>query len=90
MDIERGAYKIKKLMRTNIEEVLWFGKHKGTKIKDLLKEDPSYLIWMNKEIDNIDLPADFMRKVKKENREQRLGREEEERAMYFEHYPYCE
>jgi hypothetical protein len=77
-------------MKTDIEKVLWFGKHKGTKIKDLLKQDPSYLIWMNKEMDTIDLPKDFMRRVKRENKEQRLGREEEERAMYFEDYPYWE
>lgn len=75
-------------MRTDIEKELWFGKYKGTKIKDLLKENPSYLLWINKNLDCIDLPSEFLKKVKREDREQRLGREEEGRAMYFEDYPY--
>lgn len=75
-------------MRTDIEKVLWFGKHKGTKIKDLLKEDPSYLLWMNKELDCIDLPSDFLKRVRKEDKEQRIDREEEWRERYFEDYPY--
>lgn len=32
--------------RIGFETILWFGKYKGKKFKDVLKENPSYLNWL--------------------------------------------
>lgn len=35
------------------DDVITFGKHKGETLEDILSEEPSYIVWLSEETDNI-------------------------------------
>ena len=37
------------------DTILWFGKYQGATIRDVLHDDPGYLIWANENIESFEL-----------------------------------
>ncbi len=44
----------------NYKTVFTFGKHKGKTVKEVLFEDPSYLLWADDNVEGFDL-SDYLR-----------------------------
>ncbi len=40
--------------------IMPFGKHKGLKIETILRDEPGYIVWMDENIDDIELAADIV------------------------------
>lgn len=62
-----------------LNDVLSFGKYKGSTIKDVIKEEPSYLIWCQQNVGWFELDEDLLLKCEElveqsKNRNRRRGR----------------
>ena len=51
--------KLIKPRRLHLESVLDFGKYKGTVVRDLIKSNPKYFVWMKDTLDNVSFMPDL-------------------------------
>jgi hypothetical protein len=45
---------------TDQETVLWFGKYRGCTIRDVLHDDPHYLVWANDNVESFELGHELL------------------------------
>lgn len=43
-----------------INDLITFGKYKGSKVKDVMKDEPSYLIWCQDNVEFFELDEDLL------------------------------
>ena len=55
--------------------VLWFGKHKGQTVKEVLNEDAQYLYWAYQNIDNIQMDEKLLKEIDVKKNEQYVPRQ---------------
>lgn len=48
--------------------MLAFGKHKGETVQSILDDDPSYIVWMNDNIDGVDFADNIVEEAEDNDR----------------------
>jgi hypothetical protein len=49
----------------DLDQILWFGKHQGRTIEDVLDDDPRYLMWACENVDGFELDTAVMHELER-------------------------
>lgn len=56
---------------TKPKDIITFGKYKGKSFDEIAEIEPSYILWLNENVDSIKFPKKWLELVEQDVREQR-------------------